>query len=488
VVRFRIDGVMRQHMALPMAAVNRIVSRLKVLGKLDIADRLRPHDGRTRIMVSNRAYDLRISTVPTRDAEKAVVRILRPDAGMSLEDTGVGARELQRLRQLIGHRDGMVIVTGPTGSGKTTTLYAAVTEVATGEVNVMTVEDPIEYELPGITQIQVEPKRNVTFASALRSILRQDPDVIFVGEIRDAETADVAAQAAATGHLVLATLHTNDAMSAVSRLTDLGLSRVTIASVLRGALAQRLVRRVCSNCVEPIFTGYTEEEERLAAQFGMHDLVRTPGCPQCNFSGYRGRIPLSEVAVVTPSLGEQIAAGATAPQLQRLAIAQGMRPMREVALERVANRETTLGEVERVLGDAAEEVPVAPATAPVILLADDDDMLRHLASTILKSGGYRVVEARDGAEALAVVDSGVDVALVITDLRMPGLGGDEVVTRLRSKVSTAMLPVIVLTGSDEFDAEVRLMDAGADDYIRKPIDPPRFLARVKAALRRAGVH
>jgi type II secretory ATPase GspE/PulE/Tfp pilus assembly ATPase PilB-like protein/ActR/RegA family two-component response regulator len=488
VVRFRIDGVMRQHMALPMAAVHRVVSRIKVIGKLDIADRLRPQDGRTRIMVSDTAYDLRISTVPTRDAEKAVVRILRPDSARWLEETGVTARELQRLRQLIGHRDGMVVVSGPTGSGKTTTLYAALTEVANGEVNVMTVEDPVEYELAGITQIQVEPKRNVTFASALRSILRQDPDVIFVGEIRDAETAQVAAQAAATGHLVLATLHTNDAMSAVSRLTDLGLPRSTTASVLRGALAQRLVRRVCTRCVEPISGAYTEEEERLAPQFGMHDRVRAVGCPECNFTGYRGRIPLVEVAVVTPSLGEQIGSGATAHQLQRLAVVQGMRLMREVALERVANGETTLAEVERVLGEATEEAPTHAQAAPTILLADDDDVLRRLASTILKSGGYRVLEARDGVEALSIVDSGEEIALVITDLRMPRLGGDEVVTRLRSKVSTGMLPVVVLTGTDEFDAEVRLMEAGAGDYIRKPIDPPRFLARVKAALRRAGVH
>ena len=195
VVRFRIDGVMRQHMVLPSAAVNRIVSRIKVLGKLDIADRMRPQDGRARIQVLNKAYDLRISTVPTRDAEKAVIRILRPDTAKTLNDVGLQGHERQRIRQLMGQRDGIVVVTGPTGSGKTTTLYAALSDVATSEVNVMTVEDPIEYELAGVTQIQVEPKRNVTFASALRSILRQDPDVIFVGEIRDAETAEVAAQA-----------------------------------------------------------------------------------------------------------------------------------------------------------------------------------------------------------------------------------------------------------------------------------------------------
>ena len=490
VVRFRIDGVLRQHMVLPMPAVHRIVSRIKVLGKLDIADRMRPQDGRTRISVAGRPYDLRISTVPTREAEKAVIRILRPDSTLSLEGIGIAARELARFRQLLNHRDGIVVVTGPTGSGKTTTLYAALTEIATGDVNVMTVEDPIEYELGGITQMQVEPKRNVTFVSALRSILRQDPDVIFVGEIRDAETASVAAQAAATGHLVLATLHTNDAMSAVSRLSDLGLDRPAIAAVLRGSLAQRLIRRLCPDCAQPITTPLTPAEHRLTAQFGVQPKARATGCAKCGNTGYRGRLPLDEVAVITPSLGEQIAAGATALQLQRAAIAQGMRSLRDGAVERVRNGDTTLEEVERVLGEVADEVVAAGGTtpaSPTILIADDDAMLRYLATSILEAGGYRVLQAKDGAEALAAIASGQDVSLLVTDLQMPGMSGEELVQQLRGGINGSLLPVIVLTGTDEYETEARLMDAGADDYIRKPIDPPRFLARVKAALRRAGV-
>ena len=380
-----------------------------------------------------------------------------------------------------------MVVTGPTGSGKTTTLYAALSDVATSEVNVMTVEDPIEYELAGVTQIQVEPKRNVTFASALRSILRQDPDVIFVGEIRDTETAEVAAQAAATGHLVLATLHTNDAMSAVSRLSDLGLDRATIASVLRGAVAQRLIRRLCPDCVERIAGPLKELEERLASQFGMTPAYRAAGCAKCNQTGYRGRIPIVEVALVSASMMDQIVAGATALSLQRMAVTQGMRPLREVVLDHVRKGETTLEEVERVLGEVAEDATAGAPTTPCILFADDDPVLRHLATAILESGGYRVRQARDGAEALALLESGEDFALVITDLRMPGMSGDVLVRELRGKVQTAMLPVIVLTGADERDTEVELMDAGADDYIRKPVDPPRFIARVKAALRRAGV-
>ena len=489
-VRFRIDGVLRQHMVLPMPAVHRIVSRIKVLGKLDIADRLRPQDGRTRLSVAGKPYDLRISTVPTRDAEKAVIRILRPDAALTLEGIGIGARDLVRFRQLLNQRDGLVVVTGPTGSGKTTTLYAALTEIATGDINVMTVEDPIEYELAGITQLQVEAKRNVTFASALRSILRQDPDVIFVGEIRDVETAAVAAQAAATGHLVLATLHTNDAMSAVSRLSDLGLDRSTIAAVLRGSLAQRLIRRLCPDCVQPVTLPLTESEQRLAAQLATQPTARPGACAKCGQSGYRGRLPLDEVAMITPALGDQIVSGATASQLQRAAVAQGMRPLREAALARVRLGETTLEEVERVLGEAADDGASTAAAAPApptVLLTDDDTMLRYLAASILEASGYRVLQAKDGAEALEVIATGQDISLLVTDLQMPGMGGEELVQRLRAHMTTSLLPVIVLTGSDMYETEARLMDAGADDYIRKPIDPPRFLARVKAALRRAGV-
>ena len=354
-VRFRIDGVMRQYMELPPSAVTRIVSRIKVLAKLDIADRMRPQDGRARIQVQNKSYDLRISTVPTQEAEKAVVRILRSDTLRSLDEMRLTPPELMRLRQLLSFREGLVVVTGPTGSGKTTTLYAAVREIANGEVNVMTVEDPVEYQFHGITQIQVDAKKGVTFASALRSVLRQDPDVILVGEIRDGETAQIAAQAALTGHLVLATLHTNDAMSAVARLAELGLDRATISATLRGSIAQRLVRRVCPDCAQPVSAPLFLDEERLAEHYGTAPTVRAVGCRRCAGTGYNGRLPVVEVALVTPSLAEHISGGGSSAALQRVAAEQGMWPMRNVALERVASGETTLQEIDRVLGDVPSD-------------------------------------------------------------------------------------------------------------------------------------
>ncbi len=484
-VRFRVDGVMRTHMQLPLWALNRVISRLKVMGGMDIADRLRPQDGRARIRVDGREYDLRLSTVPTREGEKAVIRILRGEVGASLAALNLPPAELARVRSLLGHADGIVLVTGPTGSGKTSTLYAAIRELATGEVNIMTVEDPVEYELPGVTQIQVEVKRSVTFASALRAILRQDPDVILVGEIRDLETAQIAVQAAMTGHLVLGTVHANDAASVVARLADLGLERAAIANTLRGAVAQRLLRRVCRDCVRPAADPLSEDEQRLATRYGMRPVVRAIGCKRCGDTGYLGRLAVLEVLITAPAMLERIAGGGTALEIGRSAVAEGMNPLLRVALDRVRAGETTLQEVERVLG---ESVPAEAGAddRPHILVVDDDAENRLLARAILEAEGMRVTDAEDGLAALARVTAGETFSLVVLDLNMPRLDGAEVLARLKGSVATAALPVVILTGSQDESAEARLMDAGADDYIRKPIDPPRFLARVKAALRRAG--
>ena len=441
-VRYRVDGVMRLYMHLPMVALNRVVSRIKVLGRLDIADRMRPQDGRSRIALDGKYVDLRISTVATRDAEKAVIRILKPENTRSLDEVGITPRELARLRQLLNCRDGIVIVTGPTGSGKTTTLYSAIKEIATGEVNISTVEDPVEYELPGITQIQVDTKRGVTFANSLRALLRQDPDVIFVGEIRDAETAHIAAQAAMTGHLVLATLHTNDAMSTIARLVDLNLDRQTIATTLRGTLAQRLIRRVCADCAQPLIGSLTEEEEALSARYGVLPLSRAVGCKRCGNSGYKGRLPLVEVAVITPALADMIAGGASAHALQRAAVAQGMAPLREVAVARVRRGETTLQEIERVVGDSVEEdkKKSKDGAPPAILVVNADPAWRRMARALLESGGFKVTEAVDAQQAMQLQASGEEFALMVTDMMMPTLNAPAARPALRPTTAVRALP------------------------------------------------
>lgn len=508
-VRLRVDGVLQDYMQMPSAALNRVVSRIKILGDLDITDRLRPQDGHARILVNDQAYDLRISTVPTRDSENAVIRMLDPRGARRFRDLDFTDPERERFRRLLAHRDGVVVVTGPTGSGKTTTLYAAIRELANGEVNVMTVEDPIEYELPGVTQIQVEPERMVTFASALRAILRQDPDVILVGEIRDLETAQIAVQAASTGHLVLATLHTNNALGIIARLADLGLEPFMIESVIRGALGQRLVRRLCFHCAVAIGPdeALTAGEAALAERYGTRPVARAVGCPECLTTGYRGRFPIAEVFLMDYRLAELIARGSGPLELERAAIEGGMRRMVVVALERVAQGDTTLEEVARVLGQAAEEAPggarsTAPITpafadmdpeiepvpgveaAPHILVVDDDPMTRRFVRALLEHHDYRVSEARNGSSALELLRSG-SYSLVLLDLNMPKLSGGEVLSVLRSEDRTAELPVVVLTAANG-PSEVNLLNQGADDFVAKPIVPDRLIARVRANLRRAG--
>ena len=497
-VRFRVDGVMRVHMRMPTLALQRVVSRIKVMGSMDIADRLRPQDGRASFEVDGQTVDLRISTVPTREAEKCVIRLLRGASNDTLTSLQLSDRDLRLVRSLIGNRNGVVVVTGPTGSGKTTTLYSIIRELNNGETNISTVEDPIEYELPGITQMQVEAKRDFTFATALRAILRQDPDVILVGEIRDAETATIAVQASMTGHLVLTTLHTNDASSAVARLVDIGVERPAISATLRGVIAQRLVRRVCPHCAERI-TELNEEELQMSRVYGIAPAVRARGCTRCGNSGYLGRLAVLEILTLTPALQQLITNGATAPEISAAAVQNGMRTLRMSALNRVAEGLTTLQEVERVVGempaDAGAPAAVTPAapvaaalaapTGPRVLVVDDDSVIRKVAKRLLVEGGYDVVEATSGEDALAVLATDEHIALTVLDLGLPGIQGEDVLRQMRASASTASLPVIVLTGSIDPDLEVRLMEEGADDYIRKPIEAKRFVTRVKAALRRA---
>jgi type II secretory ATPase GspE/PulE/Tfp pilus assembly ATPase PilB-like protein/ActR/RegA family two-component response regulator len=485
-VRYRVDGVLRKHMDLPMTALNRVISRIKVLSRLDIADRLRPQDGKARVRIKNRGYDLRVSTIPAGGAEKCVIRILDSSSSLTLDDLAVPKVELERLRGLLTNRDGVVIVTGPTGSGKTTTLYGALRELADGKVNIMTVEDPVEYELPGITQTQVETKQGMTFAGALRAMLRQDPDVILVGEIRDKETAVTAAQAAMTGHLVLATVHANDAVSSVTRLADMGLQFSTIAQTLRGAIAQRLLRKVCASCAEPVRGQLTPDERRLTERHGVEPVVRAVGCSECGFTGYRGRLPVNEVLVVGPRFQQAVEQRKGWGTLQKVAIQGGMRTLHEVGLEWVTLGKTTLVEVERVLGQTADEEESQESKGPPrILLVDDDADARLLMRSILAKDGYEVEEAEDGHRALEVLGADPDYSLVILDLAMPGLDGRQVLDLIRGSVSTSALPVLVRTGTGSDKLEAELLEAGADDYVEKSVDPERFLARVHAVLRRA---
>ena len=335
VVRFRVDGSLRDVVSPKKALHGALISRIKIMAQLDIAEKRLPQDGRITLRVGGRPVDVRVSTLPTGHGERAVLRLLEKDADrLNLHALGMAADTLARFDQLIARPHGIVLVTGPTGSGKTTTLYASIARLEASTSNILTVEDPIEYDLGGIGQTQVNDKIGMSFARALRSILRQDPDVIMIGEIRDLETAQIAVQASLTGHLVLATLHTNDAASAVTRLTDMGVEPYLLASSLLGVLAQRLVRQLCGAC-----------------RIQTDGVWRPVGCPECGHTGYRGRRGIYELLEITDALRPQIHQQAPDAEILAAGRADGMRTLREDAERWLATGVTSLEEVIRCTGE-----------------------------------------------------------------------------------------------------------------------------------------
>ncbi|HVS11997.1 MAG TPA: ATPase, T2SS/T4P/T4SS family [Planctomycetota bacterium] len=354
-VRFRVDGALYEVMRPPSGLLPAIISRLKILASLDIAERFSPQDGKFQIRFENRKIDFRLSILPVVGGEKAVLRIL--DTGsmaLKLESLGYEPKALEDIRRASTAAYGMLLLTGPTGSGKSTTLYSCVTEVATPDVNVVTVEDPVEYRMDGINQVPVNPKRGLTFAGALRSILRQDPDIVLVGEIRDTETADIAVKAALTGHLVLSTLHTNDAATTITRLSDMGVDPFMVASSLLCVGAQRLARRLCIHCrarievpaKELLSVGFLESE--LA---GLEIYGPAPGgCPRCK-DGYKGRFAILETLYLDGDLKRMVVEGRSAQELKSEAVRQGMLTLRRVGILNVIRGRTSLEEVLRTTLD-----------------------------------------------------------------------------------------------------------------------------------------
>jgi type IV pilus assembly protein PilB len=332
-LRYRVDGALRPVVTMPKRSQAKVVSRIKITAHMDIAERRKPQDGRTRIVLGGAAYDLRVSTLPTADGEKVVLRILPQDRGrLELDALGFGADVLARLKELLQRPQGLLLVTGPTGSGKTSTLYSALNHLVDSTTNIVTIEDPIEYRLPGINQVAVSERSGLSFAAGLRAILRQDPDVVMVGEVRDIDTAQVAFQAAQTGHLVLATLHTNDAPSTVTRLVDLGVPAYLVASSVIGVLAQRLVRRVCA-CHSTAPDG----------------SALANGCEACGGTGYRGRLALHELMTMPAALRRAVRGLGDTDALRRLARQHGLLTLYDDGLQKVAARLTTREELHRVV-------------------------------------------------------------------------------------------------------------------------------------------
>ena len=351
-VRFRLDGLLADHLKVPVALHPALVSRMKILGRLDISERRLPQDGSVRVKLEGREVDLRISTIPLQHGEKAVLRVLDASSkSLELEDIGLNPSDLKKVQGLITHHKGMVVVTGPTGSGKTTSLYGILNRIKSPTTNIVTVEDPVEYHYPGLNQMQVNADIGLTFARGLRSILRQDPDMVLVGEIRDAETAEIACRAALTGHLVFTTLHTNDAPSTITRLLDIGVPRYLVASVVIGIIAQRLVRVVCRDCKAP-----AQPDAAVATALGLSagslaggTYMAGKGCARCQETGYKGRTGVFETLVLDARIRDLILRGATEEDIRIAAQESGMRPLVEDGLEKTKAGITTIEELGRIL-------------------------------------------------------------------------------------------------------------------------------------------
>jgi len=347
-IRYRIDGVLREHMTAPKYTQAALVSRIKIIADLDITKRRIPQDGRIAMNVRGMNIDMRVSTLPTVNGEKVVIRLLtKDDSLINIENLGFSDHNLRRFENLISQPHGIILVTGPTGSGKSTTLIAALNELNDVEKNIVTIEDPVEYQLGGINQVHAKEKVGLSFASTLRSILRQDPDIIMVGEIRDEETAEIAVRAALTGHLVMSTLHTNDSVSSVTRLVDMGIPPYLVASTVIGAMAQRLVRRLCSNCKEPYEAGI-EEQEFMNLEEGT-TLYKAKGCNKCSETGYKGRLAVQEILTLDDKVEKMIVKGADEIDIKEYAETQGMVDLKHDGIEKVKQGLTSYEELARVI-------------------------------------------------------------------------------------------------------------------------------------------
>ncbi|MEW5733299.1 MAG: ATPase, T2SS/T4P/T4SS family [Thermodesulfobacteriota bacterium] len=508
VVRCRVDGLLTEVSRLDSSLQAGVVSRIKIVSKMDIAERRKPQDGKVQVRFEGKTFDLRVSTIPTANGEKVVIRILAQHKGAILmEDMNFPVPVYMSLSRSIEKTAGIILATGPTGSGKSTTLYACLNRVKSPEVNIITVEDPVEYKMEGINQVPINPKAGLTFASALRSILRQDPDIIMVGEIRDPETAAIAVEAAQTGHLVLSTLHTNDAPSAVARLADLGVEQYLIASALEAVLAQRLVRRICPRCGAPdpdAVAHLSRFPRRYAEQVRTANFMKGLGCDYCGGTGYAGRMGIYELVQGGPGVREAISRSASADSVAAAAAKEGYIPMALDGLAKAASGLTTLSEVLRVAvtdssagkfatddstlsfavplaAGAQEEGQNSEKRSTRVLVADDSATMRRLISSILAKQGYEVITASNGLDALqAALRDQPD--MMVTDHLMPDMDGVTLIRKLRSQMGVRKLPIVMLSAKEEDRFRQEAISAGADRFLKKPLDAVQLLGMVRDLL------
>ncbi|OGS54865.1 MAG: hypothetical protein A3J79_08540 [Elusimicrobia bacterium RIFOXYB2_FULL_62_6] len=509
-VRIRIDGILKNIMTLPRhIAAGPVVARIKIMAELDISVHMRPQDGRTKIRIGTAEVGLRVSVLPTSYGEKVVMRILDQRAAeVPFEKLGFAPEVAAGIDKCINSSQGILLVTGPTGSGKTTTLYSVLNKCKQESTNIVTAEDPIEYKLQGINQVQVNEKQGLSFAAVLRSVLRQDPDIIMVGEIRDKETADIAFQAAMTGHLVLSTLHTNDTVSTIARLVDMGVDRFKISPGLLAITAQRLIRKLCPLCAEKIPEADIPAgiAEAMTAYGYEKACYKGKGCKNCEGSGYVGRTSIVELLMLDPKIKDLINAGARKEEIEAAALdSHSLRTMTQDGLWQLSMGRTDLAELEPYITiataktaakpaapapvavqAAAPAVPAAPQGKPVVMIVDDDPIMRLLLKKFIEGAGCEVREAVDGEEALTAIASGATPDLLVSDINMPKMNGYDLVKGVRESLGLTGMPIIMLTTESSDKSQELAFSLGADDYIVKPFKGPLVIARITAALRRSG--
>ena len=546
-VRYRVDGLLREGIKVPRNQSDATISRMKIISGMDIADRRRPQDGRSRLKYEGKRIDLRVSTLPTQFGEKVVIRLLDSKRSqVTMEQLGLTPENQHTFQLMLSRAQGMILVTGPTGSGKSSTLYTALNWVKSPTKNIITVEDPIEYQLDGVNQVQINTKAGVTFAAGLRSILRQDPNIILVGEIRDQETAGIALEAAQTGHLLLSTLHTNDAPGTISRLLDLGIEPFLIASAVIGILAQRLVRTPCPACKvsQPPSTDAIEKAGGTSRLPADAKWIAGRGCEDCRQSGSKGRIAIHELLVVNDEVRELISQRASEHAIRKAARKAGMRTLLEDGILKASQGLTTLEDVVRVVAaddssahkeeatkpeapnssvrgdetathqEAAEQStatagfasdahemqielhvtsppPRSEAGKPGetqgkerVLVVEDSTTIASVVKYFLELEGFEVLVAKNGNSGLKAAKRDLP-DVIVTDYDMPGMDGITMVKALRAEASTREIAVLMLTSEQSVEREAQALEAGVDDYILKPVEPRRLAARVRSVLARS---
>ena len=498
-VRVRVDGAMRRLVVLPDAVAAMLVRHVKARGGMDPANTQIPQDGRMSFVADGHDFELRLSTLPASRGERLVIRFLAQSQVHQLGAAGFSLAALQTLRRAIARPAGLVVLTGPTGSGKTSTLYAMLGEVNRSDVNIITVENPVEYRIPGISQVEVNEKAGRTFAASLRSILRQDPDVILVGEIRDHETAEIAVQAAMTGHLVLTTLHTNDALTAIPRLLDLGVQPSVLADALAVVASQRLCRKLCTHCRMPAQAPYSPEERAFLELTRNPPSHRAVGCDKCEFTGFRGRLPIVDIIEANRKLRDAVAAGESRLTVLEETREGGLKSLAASGSLRVISGDTTVREVMDAVGPAfwqelaahygayfstelTETITMNAAKGFGVLLIGGDAALPGLLKPALEEAGLRLVQVADPEAAEAALHADEDIAFIVGDLA-EGISLDAARLALlanRKHISWARLPAAVFVPDSLAGQEEALRASGTlAALLRKPVIPAELVAQIR---------